>query len=237
MLITGAGGGIGGRCVTTFAAAAPEEPILAWTRVHAAVPTHPNVEAVTGDLVTSDVSGVLTSALAGRGLRAVIASHGLTGAGALETVTPEYSRQVLQANFGSVVRLFEAVRPHLLANALFIVVSSQAGLIGEAANSAYCASKFAVLGWLRAMNRDAKTSVRLCGLCPGATDTRMLRTAIGRFAAAENVSVEEYNRTRVLRIAAGRYGDPSEIAAAALYLASAPTPPEILAVTGGDALY
>lgn len=86
-------------------------------------------------------------------------------------------------------------------------VSSQAGLRGVPNLSAYSASKHAVIGLTRGAALEVAPDIRVNCVCPGPTDTRMMR------------DIEEVVRGQggdpsafVERIPAGRYGRPEEIA-------------------------
>lgn len=96
--------------------------------------------------------------------------------------------------------------------------------------SAYTASKFAVLGLTRSAAVDyAPQGIRINAICPGAIDTPMLQGAI---ATRGRDPLEVANRLSLL----GRFGAPEEIAAAALWLcsdASGFTIGHPLAVDGG----
>ena len=93
-------------------------------------------------------------------------------------------------------------------------VSSQAGLRGVPNLSAYSASKHAVIGLTRAAALEvARDSIRVNAVCPGPTDTRMMR------------DIEEVVRSQggdpsgfVERIPVGRYGRPEETAALVAWL-------------------
>jgi NAD(P)-dependent dehydrogenase (short-subunit alcohol dehydrogenase family) len=93
-------------------------------------------------------------------------------------------------------------------------VASQAGLRGVPNLSAYSASKHAVIGLTRAAALEvARDSIRVNAVCPGPTDTRMMR------------DIEEVVRSQggdpsgfVERIPVGRYGRPEEIAALVAWL-------------------
>ena len=93
-------------------------------------------------------------------------------------------------------------------------VSSQAGLRGVPGLSAYSASKHAVIGLTRGAALEvARDAIRVNCVCPGPTDTRMMR------------DIEEVVRgqggdpsTFVERIPVGRYGRPEEIAALVAWL-------------------
>jgi NAD(P)-dependent dehydrogenase (short-subunit alcohol dehydrogenase family) len=95
---------------------------------------------------------------------------------------------------------------------------------------AYTASKHAVLGLTRSAAMDyARHGIRVNSICPGAIDTPMLHGAIER----RGRNVEEV-ASRLSQF--GRFGNPSEIAAAAVWLcsdASSFTTGHALAVDGG----
>jgi 3alpha(or 20beta)-hydroxysteroid dehydrogenase len=86
-------------------------------------------------------------------------------------------------------------------------VSSQAGLRGVANLSAYSASKHAVIGLSRGAALEVAPDIRVNCVCPGPTDTRMMRgiEAVVRGQGGDPSSFVE-------RIPAGRYGRAEEIA-------------------------
>jgi NAD(P)-dependent dehydrogenase (short-subunit alcohol dehydrogenase family) len=90
------------------------------------------------------------------------------------------------------------------------------GLAGGARAAAYCASKGAVVLMTKAMAIDhGRQNIRVNCICPGDTDTAMLRTEARQLGQAEEPFLGE-SANRPL----GRLGKPEEIAQAALYLAS-----------------
>jgi NAD(P)-dependent dehydrogenase (short-subunit alcohol dehydrogenase family) len=108
-------------------------------------------------------------------------------------------------------------------------VASTAGLKGYAYVSAYCAAKHALVGLTRALAAETATrGVTVNAVCPGYTDTDLLRDNIKRVAAktgrAQADVLAEYERDTLI----GRLIQPEEVAAAVVYLCS----PEAAAVTG-----
>lgn len=94
--------------------------------------------------------------------------------------------------------------------------ASVAGLVGLPDRAAYCASKGAVIAFTRQVAvQYAGTGVRCNAVCPGTVDSpwvgRLLDQAEDPDAARAGL---------VARQPMGRLGNPAEIAAAALYLAS-----------------
>ena len=90
------------------------------------------------------------------------------------------------------------------------------GLAGGAKAAAYCASKGAVVLLTKAMAIDhGQQNLRVNCICPGDTDTPMLRGEAQQLGAATTRFLQEAAQRPL-----GRVGAPEEIAQAALYLAS-----------------
>ena len=123
-------------------------------------------------------------------------------------------RRVLSVNLDSVWLLSQAAGRRMVAQGAgrIIIVSSVLGAQGGLRVPAYAASKHAVLGLTKALcNEWAPQGVNVNSIAPGytATDnTQALR--------------DDPERSKALldRIPAGRFADPSEIAGAAVFLAS-----------------
>ncbi|MGA7379281.1 MAG: glucose 1-dehydrogenase [Terriglobales bacterium] len=97
-----------------------------------------------------------------------------------------------------------------------INMASGWGLAGGPRAAAYCASKGAVVLFTKAMAVDhGPQHIRVNCICPGDTDTDMLRQEAGQLGESEGHFLAE-SAHRPL----GRVGRPEEIAQAALYLAS-----------------
>lgn len=90
------------------------------------------------------------------------------------------------------------------------------GLVGGQNAVSYCASKGAVVNMTRAMALDhAAQNIRVTCVCPGDTDTGMLRSEAQQLGASTKAFLAEA-ADRPLR----RIGKPEDIAQAVLYLAS-----------------
>ncbi len=96
--------------------------------------------------------------------------------------------------------------------------SSGLGIRGLHNHGAYVASKHAVIGLTRvAALEAARDGIRVNAICPGPTDTRMMRSLEEQAAPDDPASVHAFLEGR---IPLGRYGNPDEIAAAVVFLAS-----------------
>jgi NAD(P)-dependent dehydrogenase (short-subunit alcohol dehydrogenase family) len=106
--------------------------------------------------------------------------------------------------------------PHLLeaGGGSVINTASFVAVMGAAVSQiSYTASKGAVLAMSREMGVEfARRGVRVNALCPGPVDTPLLRDLFAADAAKA--------ARRLIHVPAGRFGDVSEVAAAAVFLAS-----------------
>ena len=89
----------------------------------------------------------------GNAVDAVVHNAGVAVAGALEDLPQSEIRRVMETNFFGVLELTRALLPTFRAqnSGRIVVVSSQAGFVGQPANSIYCASKWALEGWAESM--------------------------------------------------------------------------------------
>ncbi len=97
-----------------------------------------------------------------------------------------------------------------------INMASGWGLAGGPRAAVYCASKGAVVLLTKAMAIDhGPQKIRVNCICPGDTDTAMLRNEAHQLGEPDDRFLAEATRRPL-----GRIGKPEEIAQAALYLAS-----------------
>ncbi|HTZ96411.1 MAG TPA: glucose 1-dehydrogenase [Terriglobales bacterium] len=125
--------------------------------------------------------------------------------------------QVMAANVKSIFLMSRLVIPIMAkAGGVIINMASGWGLAGGPRAAVYCASKGAVVLLTKAMAIDHGTqNIRVNCICPGDTDTDMLRTEARQLGEDDARFLAE-SAHRPL----GRVGRPEEIAQAALYLAS-----------------
>jgi NAD(P)-dependent dehydrogenase (short-subunit alcohol dehydrogenase family) len=126
--------------------------------------------------------------------------------------------RVMAVNVKSIFLMSRRVIP-IMAKAgggSIINTASGWGLSGGPRAAAYCASKGAVVLLTKAMAIDhGPQKVRVNCICPGDTDTGMLRNEAQQLGEQEDRFLAESARRPL-----GRIGKPEEIARAALYLAS-----------------
>jgi NAD(P)-dependent dehydrogenase (short-subunit alcohol dehydrogenase family) len=132
--------------------------------------------------------------------------------------TEEEWDQVMAVNAKSVFLMSKYAVPVMAARGGGAIVNAGSGwgLVGGQDAASYCASKAAVVNLTRAMALDhGRQGIRVNCVCPGDTDTGMLRSEAQQLGASEAQFLAEA-ADRPL----GRIGTPEEIARAVLYLAS-----------------
>jgi NAD(P)-dependent dehydrogenase (short-subunit alcohol dehydrogenase family) len=144
----------------------------------------------------------------------------------LHEISDEQWDRIIDINLRGVFYGMKHEIPAMLATGGGAIVntSSGAGVIGIAGQSAYAASKHAVIGLTKAAALDyAAAGVRVNAVCPGIIETPMM----DRFSGGT-----EEGRQRVIgQEPVGRMGRPEEIASAVLWLCS-----DLGAFTVGHAL-
>jgi NAD(P)-dependent dehydrogenase (short-subunit alcohol dehydrogenase family) len=126
--------------------------------------------------------------------------------------------RVMEVNVKSIFLMSRYAIPVLtrLGGGVIINTASGWGLTGGAKAAVYCASKGAVVLLTKAMAVDhGPENIRVNCICPGDTDTSMLRNEAQQLGEGTDRFLTEAARRPL-----GRVGKPEEIAQAALYLAS-----------------
>ena len=138
-------------------------------------------------------------------------------ANVVETGEEEWDR-VMAVNVKSIFLLSKYAIP-IMAQAgggVIINTGSGWGLVGGRNAVSYCASKGAVVNMTRAMALDhGEQNIRVNCICPGDTDTPMLREEARQLGETDERFLAEAAQRPLRRI-----GRPEDIAQAALYLAS-----------------
>ncbi|MBP0946414.1 SDR family oxidoreductase [Pseudomonas alliivorans] len=135
----------------------------------------------------------------------------------LGDITEAHYYDTFDRNVKGVLFTVQKALPLLAKGASVILTGSTAGSSGTAAFSVYSASKAAVRAFARSWILDLKDrNVRVNTLSPGATKTPGLVELAGQDAAQQQ-GLLDYLASQVPM---GRVGEPDEIAAAALFLAS-----------------
>ncbi|WP_454914784.1 SDR family NAD(P)-dependent oxidoreductase [Xanthobacter sediminis] len=223
-LVTGAASGIGRAQARLFAAAGAG--VVAVDRDAAGVEAVAAAIAEAGDTAigvaadlsdAADIARVVAAAIGGFGRIDILGNTAGLHDGfirSLET-TDEMWDRIFAVNVKAVFRLTNAVLPGMLAQGggVIVNIASVSATVAGGGGPAYTASKHAVLGYTRQLAYDyGRKGIRANALCPGMVETGMTRDVL---ADPESRLVKA-----VTAVPAGRTGQPEDIAAAALFLAS-----------------
>lgn len=135
--------------------------------------------------------------------------------------------EVMRVNVRGTYLCSRALARHMVergSGGKIISISSGAGKKGIARYAAYCASKFAIVGFTQALAQElASDKINVNAICPGLVDTERV-DFIASALAPEGESSEEHRammiRERNMRVPMGRVAVGEDIANMAAFLAS-----------------
>lgn len=172
-----------------------------------------NARAIKGSVSDlNDLNRLYAAVKAERGtLDIIFANAGAGSQAALGTITAEHIDETFDTNVKGTIFTVQQALPLMSQGGSIILTGSSAGSTGAPGMTAYSASKAAVRNLARTWAADLKgTGIRVNVLSPGATATELAKAALGEEGQKVYASM-----TPLLRMA-----DPSEIGAAAAFLAS-----------------
>lgn len=225
-LVTGAGSGIGAAIAECFGEAGAL--VFATDRDEAAAQQTAWRIREAGHRAESLMLDVSDEASCLAGVRAVmekcgrcdvlVNNAGVGHVGTILTTKPDDLERLWKVNVLGMYHLSRAVLPGMIERGIgsIVNIASIAGLMGMEARFAYTTTKHAVVGMTRAMAMDhGTTGVRINCICPGRVRTPFVDAMLRQY---ENP--DDYLRQMEAPHAMKRMAAPSEIASAALYLAS-----------------
>jgi NAD(P)-dependent dehydrogenase (short-subunit alcohol dehydrogenase family) len=215
-LVTGGGSGIGLAIAKRFAAEGAHVFITGRRQAQldaAVADISGRVTAVQGDVTSSADLDRLFDRIRDSAARLdiLVTAAGVSAFSTLDDITEDHFDQAFDLNVrGMMFTVQRAVR-QMGNGAAIVLVGSIAGNIGNPGYSTYSASKAAVRSYARSWTHElAARGIRVNTLSPGPTDTPMF----------DGVS-DAIRGTLTARIPLQRLGLVDEVAAAALFLASA----------------
>jgi NAD(P)-dependent dehydrogenase (short-subunit alcohol dehydrogenase family) len=221
-VVTGGGSGIGRAVALLFAREGAQVAVIDRDVTGEAVSREIAEEGGTALAIMSDVAQAEADAARvvaawGR-IDVLVTAAGISVGGTVTTTDPVAWDEVFRINVGGTWQWARAVIPGMAARGAgaIVTMASQLAVAGGRGNSAYIASKGAVLSLTRTMAVDyAADGIRVNAVLPGATETPLLARSFAR--RPDPAAAREASR---VRHAMGRFGRPEEVAEAVLYLAS-----------------
>jgi NAD(P)-dependent dehydrogenase (short-subunit alcohol dehydrogenase family) len=168
VLVTGGSSGLGAAVVAAVRVAGGRPVVLD------RVPPQDGSEHELVDVSDRAAVEAAVGSLASRagGLDAVVTAAGIDRCGTLADVPAEEWEKVVAVNLLGTVSVVRASLPHLERSAGTVVtVASTLGVKAVSDATAYCASKFAVVGFTRALTAELKGRVKVTLLVPGGMHT------------------------------------------------------------------
>lgn len=177
------------------------------------------VRFVGGDVgkEATNESLVQTAVGAFGGLDILVANAGMLGLGSITELSVERWHETVSVNLHSVFYLLRHGIPELekRGGGSIVVVGSIAAYKGFPNHAAYCASKGALIPLVKQVAVDFAPRIRANILCPGPVDTPLIWSSAEAFPDPAKAVSDVAERTPAKRL-----GMPSDIASAALFLAS-----------------
>ncbi|UJW57946.1 SDR family oxidoreductase [Bacillus sp. A116_S68] len=234
ILITGASGGIGEK--TAILAAKYGANISMTGRNEQKLSTIKNkclnegvpkekVAIICADITTSkDREHIVAEAKKHHGvIHGLVNSAGISGGDTLENTSENDLRQIMELNYTATVLLtqlvYKQMKPH--QTGAIVNVSSLSGLRGTYGNTAYSASKFALIGFTHSFALEAiEHNIRVNAVCPGFVNTEMAKNIIAKKAKKANRTYEDQLSLITKALPSGRITEPEEVANSILFLLS-----------------
>ena len=145
----------------------------------------------------------------------LVNNAGIAASAPYDRTTDEVWDRTFQINVHAAFALTRALVPAMVKAGFgrVINVASNAGRMGYAYTTAYCAAKHAMVGMTRALAAEiARTPVTVNAVCPGWVETRMVEEATSRIAGKTGRSQDDARATLAAMSPQNRLMEANEVA-------------------------
>ncbi|MDR2851892.1 MAG: SDR family oxidoreductase [Burkholderiaceae bacterium] len=247
-LVTGANGGIGEAICQALARHGASVTLLGrrpveLENVRARLAGSGHGVAVADVADHAAVARAIAEAVRARGAVGVLVCNaGAASSAPLVRTEPAAWQSMLDVNLTGTYHCISAVLPGMIEAGWgrIVNVASTAGLRGYAYVAAYCAAKHGVIGLTRALALEvAQTGVTVNAVCPGYTETPLLKGAIDNIVAKTGRSSIQAKTVLAAHNPQGRLVMPQEVAHAVEWLClpgSEAVHGQSIAIAGGEVM-
>ncbi|WP_282608594.1 L-iditol 2-dehydrogenase [Pelagibius sp. Alg239-R121] len=172
---------------------------------------------------SSITAGVAAVEEAWGGIDILVNNAGIFNMASIDRITFEDYRRQYDVNVAGTVFTAQAVVPSMRKRGGGVIVNftSQAGRRGEPNITIYCSTKAAVISITQSLALElAGDNIRVNAIAPGVIDTPMWDLVDAQFAEYENKPKGQKKREVGTAVPLGRMGDPRDVAAPCVFLAS-----------------
>ena len=246
-LVTGAGQGIGEAIARQLLASGARLTVLGRRAqpLQKLVNEYPGrCQMVLADVANeSEVKAAFVQAVSAQGaINILVNNAGQASSTPFMKMDAAHWQQMLAVNLTGTMLCMQQVLPAMAVAGWgrIVNVASTAGLVGYAYVAAYVAAKHGVVGLTRALALEyAKKGITVNAVCPGYTETDIVKTSIERVVEKTGRSADEALAEFVKSNPQGRLVQPQEVADAVLWLCgkgAASMTGQSIAVAGGEVM-
>jgi NAD(P)-dependent dehydrogenase (short-subunit alcohol dehydrogenase family) len=232
-IITGGGGGIGKAIATTFAAEGAKVVIAArtfskLTAVAEEIKSHGGkAKAIQTDITNEEqVKQMVAQTLAEYGQIDILVNNSANAAvvrnNVVDMTLDDWNKELTITLTGTMLCSREVLKTMILHKSGSIInISSIAGLFGHPGRSAYCVSKWGIIGLTMTLAIEVGAeNIRVNCISPAATKTERFEDIQKAKAKTLGIAFENLMSEIQSHYSLNRITDPSEVARTALFLAS-----------------
>jgi hypothetical protein len=153
----------------------------------------------------------------------VISNAGMHFSGNIEKTSESDFTKVINLNVKGAYLLTQAVLPHMKQrqNGVILYIGSDQSTIGKSNSFIYNLSKHALASMAKTTALDyASYNIRANTLCPGTIETPLYHNAIAAYCKRSGADLAVVHAQEAALQPLGRIGQPEDVAAMALFLAS-----------------